>query len=334
MNAMHAMPVTPLLLGPLLASARLGRGRTLLVCCCAAALGLAVGAGDGDLASARFGTEYGGLLLGCAVAPYLARHRTSLEAALAQAREVARSTQQLILRPISRDLAGIHVCTRYHCAAAESAVGGDVYDAAATPYGLRVLVGDVRGHGLEALRLSAATVAAFRELAYTTPDLPALVTDLDKRLAPQLEAEDFVTAVLAEFAPGEVRLVNCGHPAPVRAGRSVELLEPLAPAPPLGLHPDPRQYRVRLQPGDRLLLYTDGLTEARSPDGTPFPLLPEAARALREPLPDDALDHLYARLVAHTGARPADDLALVLCQPSQASAPVTAVTHSHRSGCS
>ncbi|ALV35982.1 hypothetical protein AS200_30980 [Streptomyces sp. CdTB01] len=248
MNAMHAMPVTPLLLGPLLASARLGRGRTLLVCCCAAALGLAMGAGDGDLASARFGTEYGVLLLGCAVAPYLARHRTSLEAALAQAREVARSTQQLILRPISRDLAGIHVCTRYHCAAAESAVGGDVYDAAATPYGLRVLVGDVRGHGLEALRLSAATVAAFRELAYTTPDLPALVTDLDKRLAPQLEAEDFVTAVLAEFAPGEVRLVNCGHPAPVRAGRSVELLEPLAPVTPLGLNPDPRQYRVRLQP--------------------------------------------------------------------------------------
>ncbi|MFE7858323.1 hypothetical protein [Streptomyces sp. NPDC057403] len=110
MNAMHAMPVTPLLLGPLMASVRLGRGRTLLACCCAAALGLAVGAGD--LASARFGAEYGGLLPGCAVAPYLAQHRTSLEAALARARAVARSTQQLILRPISRDLAGIHVCTR------------------------------------------------------------------------------------------------------------------------------------------------------------------------------------------------------------------------------
>ncbi|WP_458243492.1 PP2C family protein-serine/threonine phosphatase [Streptomyces sp. MAI_2237] len=187
MNAMHAMPVTPLLLGPLLASVRLDRGRTLLVCCCAAALGPVMGAGAGDLASARFGTEYGGLLLGCAIAAYLARHRTSLEAALAQAREVAHRTQQLILRPISRDLDGIHVCTRYHCAAAESAVGGDVYEAAATPYGLRVLVGDVRGHGLEALRLSAATVAAFRELAYTTPDLPALVTDLDQRPAPQLD---------------------------------------------------------------------------------------------------------------------------------------------------
>ncbi|MFG2792666.1 PP2C family protein-serine/threonine phosphatase [Streptomyces sp. NPDC048419] len=250
----------------------------------------------------------------------------ALEAALAQAREVARSTQHLILRPLSRDLAGTHVCTRYHCAGAESAIGGDLYDVAVTPYGLRILVGDVRGHGMEALRLTAATIAAFRELAYTAPDLPTLVTHLDKRLAPELDAEDFVTAVLAEFAPGEVRLVNCGHPAPLRAGQRVELLEPHAAATPLGLHPDPRQHRFHLQPGDRLLLYTDGLTDARSPDGTPFPLLPEATGALREPLPDDALDSLYDRVVAHAGVRRTDDLALVLCQPAETPARIMSAT--------
>ncbi|MFJ9536866.1 PP2C family protein-serine/threonine phosphatase [Streptomyces sp. NPDC101225] len=250
----------------------------------------------------------------------------ALEAALAQARDVARSTQHLILRPLSRDLAGTHVCTRYHCAGSESAIGGDLYDVAVTPYGLRLLVGDVRGHGLEALRLTAATIAAFRELAYTAPDLPTLVTHLDRRLAPELEPEDFVTAVLAEFAPGEVRLVNCGHPAPLRAGQRVELLEPRVPVPPLGLDPDPRQYRFHLQPGDRLLLYTDGLTDARSADGTPFPFLPEVTRALREPLPDDALDSLYARVVAHAGVRRADDLALVLCQPAEAPARIMTVT--------
>jgi serine phosphatase RsbU (regulator of sigma subunit) len=90
----------------------------------------------------------------------------------------------------------------------------------------------------------------------------------------------------------------------------------------LGLHPDPHQYRVRLQPGDRLLLYTDGLTEARAPDDTPFALLTECATALDEPIPDAALHTLYDRLLAHTGGALTDDLALVLCQPTEVVAPV------------
>jgi serine phosphatase RsbU (regulator of sigma subunit) len=90
----------------------------------------------------------------------------------------------------------------------------------------------------------------------------------------------------------------------------------------LGLHPEPHQYRVRLQPGDRLLLYTDGLTESRAPDGTPFALLTESATALGEPTPDAALHALYDRLLAHTGGPPTDDLALVLCQPTGVTAPV------------
>jgi serine phosphatase RsbU (regulator of sigma subunit) len=310
------------LLGPFLACLWLSVRRTRLVSSLSAALGLTLGMAGNTLLSTGFAVQYGALLLGCALGPYAARRRTALQSAVTEARELTRRTQQLILRPLSRNLAGTHVCTRYHCAGTESGIGGDLYDVAVSPYGLRVLVGDVRGHGTQALRLTAATITVFRELAYTAPDLPALVTDLDKRLTPELDTEDFVTAVVAEFADGEVRLVNCGHPAPLRAGHRVELLEPGTPVTPLGLRPDPRQYRFRLQPGERLLLYTDGLTEARATDGTPFPLLTEAAGALRELLPDDALESLYARLVAHTGARPDDDLALVLCQPSTAAVAV------------
>ncbi|WP_406329545.1 PP2C family protein-serine/threonine phosphatase [Streptomyces sp. NBC_00203] len=311
-----------LLIGPLLACVRLGVRHTVLVCCWSAVLGLAMGLGDGTVRTFAFGVHWSGLLLGCALTVYAARQRERLVAALAQAREVARITQEAILRPISRTLGGTQVSTRYHCAARESTVGGDLYDVAVTPYGLRVLVGDVRGHGLDALRLTADTIAGFRELAYTAPDLTTLVGSLDARLTPELGPEDFVTAVLAEFAPGEVRLVNCGHPAPLRSGHRIELLEPLVPTPPLGLRPVPRQYRVRLQPGDRLLLYTDGLTEARDPEGAPFPLLGEAALALREPLPDEALHALYTRLINHTGTALADDLALVLCQPVETTVPV------------
>jgi hypothetical protein len=313
--------ITLLLIGPLLACARLGVRHTVLVCCWSAALGLAIGLGNDAVPSTGFGVRFGGLLVGCVLTVYAARQRDRLRDRLARAREVARVTQTAILRPISRTFDGTLVCTRYHSASHESAVGGDLYDVAMTPYGLRVLVGDVRGHGVEALRLSAGTLTAFRELAYTTPDLTTLAVDLDARITPELGPEDFVTAVLAEFAPGEVRLVNCGHPPPLRSGHRIELLEPLVPTPPLGLGPDPSQYRVRLQPGDRLLLYTDGLTDARDPQGAPFPLLGEAALALREPLPDDALRALHARLLAHTGTALADDLALVLCQPTEATVP-------------
>ncbi|MFC9846294.1 PP2C family protein-serine/threonine phosphatase [Streptomyces sp. NPDC060223] len=313
--------ITLLLIGPLLACVRFGVRHTVVVCCWSAALGLAMGIGDGAVPGFEFGLRWIGLLLGCALTVYAARQRERLTMTLAQAREVARITQEAILRPISRTLDGTQVCTRYHSAARESTVGGDLYDVAVTPYGLRVLIGDVRGHGLDAVRLTADTIAAFRELAYTAPTLTVLVSALDTRLAPELGPEDFVTAVFAEFAPGEVRLVNCGHPPPLRSGHRVEFLEPAVPTPPLGLRPEPRQYRVRLQPGDRLLLYTDGLTEARDTEGTPFPLLGEAALALREPLPEEALDTLYSRLTAHTGTEPTDDLALVLLQPTAATIP-------------
>ncbi|MFF3306651.1 PP2C family protein-serine/threonine phosphatase [Streptomyces sp. NPDC002952] len=312
--------ITMLLIAPLTACVRLGPRSTLLVCCCSATLGLVMGLAE-EVPPLELTVRWSGLVLGCALTVYAARQRELLDRMLVQAREVARVTQEAILRPISKNLDGTQVCTRYHCAALESTVGGDLYDVAMTRYGLRVLVGDVRGHGLDALRLTADTITGFRELAYTAPDLTVLAEGLDARLAPELGPEDFVTAVFAEFAPGEVRLVNCGHPAPLRSGDRVELLEPGVPSTPLGLAPETRQYRVRLQPGDRLLLCTDGLTEARDPDGNAFPLLGEAALALREPLPDDALHALYTRLTTHTGGAPDDDLALVLCQPLESTVP-------------
>ncbi|MFJ9897408.1 PP2C family protein-serine/threonine phosphatase [Streptomyces sp. NPDC091280] len=313
----RVQPVLPLLaLGPLMAATFLGARRTLLVCCWTVLLALAAGLGSDAQLNAGFAVRWGALLVGCACGVYAARRHGRLRARLAEAREVARITQEAILRPVSRTLSGTQVSTRYHCAHPESSVGGDLYDLAVTPYGLRVLVGDARGHGLDALRTAADTLVGFRELASTAPDLTTLAKALDARLAPGLGPEDFVTAVLAEFGPGEVRLVNCGHPAPLRSGQRLELLEPRVPALPLGLCPDPQQYRVRLQPGDRLLLYTDGLTESRALDGTPFALLTECATALSEPTPDAALHALYERLLAHTGGPPTDDLALVLCQPT------------------
>ncbi|GGZ27316.1 PP2C family protein-serine/threonine phosphatase [Streptomyces poonensis] len=194
--------------------------------------------------------------------------------------------------------------------------GGDVCDAVLTPAGPRLILCDVKGHGPDAAALAAAVRAFFRHTAATEADPVRVVRTLDARLSPALGTEDFVTCLLADLRPDEVRLVNCGHPPPLRAGRRLRPLAPPDPSPPLGLAPDPKLQRAPLLPDERLLLHTDGLTEARNHDGAFFPLDRNVLAALNAPTLNQALDRLLDLLHRHTG-RPttADDLTLILMQP-------------------
>lgn len=306
-----------LVLGPLLGCARLGARGTAVAALGALLLAVALAAG----VHARDTRDVDFVLpltvaAGGALCVRMAHARSVRADELRRLTEVAQVAQRAVVRPIDTEIGGMAVVARCHSAARHALVGGDLYDLAHTPFGLRLLLGDVRGQGLEAVRLAAATLATFRDLAYTTPGLPALVSELDARIGPQLGAEDFITVVLAEFAPGEVRLVNCGHHPPIRIGLRMEPLAPAHPSPPLGLRPQPVQQRASLSPDQRLLLYTDGLVEARNRDGTMFALDEQARRALTgSPLPD-ALGALYDNLLAHAGSPLRDDLALVLCEPT------------------
>lgn len=193
--------------------------------------------------------------------------------------------------------------------------GGDVHDTVLTPAGPRIVVADVKGHGPGAAPLAALFLAAFRDTAVTEDDPVRLARVLDARLRPHLGEEDFVTLLLADFHADEVRLVNCGHPAPLRVGHRLTPLTPPRPSPPLGLGPDPRLQRAGLLPDQRLLLHTDGLTDARAADGTCFPLDRRALAALRAPTVDQGLDQLMDLLHRHTGrTAQADDLTAILVQ--------------------
>ena len=130
-----------------------------------------------------------------------------------------------------------------------------------------------------------------------------------------LDTEEFVTAVFVDIEhDGRFHVVSCGHPAPVLLSRQgdIETVE-LDFSPPLGLGlgVDPVTARGKLDRGDRLLLFTDGLIEARSPVGEfidPAPFLPEVARASF----GTALDGLLASLRRAAGHRLDDDIALLL----------------------
>ncbi|MGH4028578.1 PP2C family protein-serine/threonine phosphatase [Actinomycetota bacterium Odt1-20B] len=256
---------------------------------------------------------------------------TSATAAALAAADVTAPAAPVPPAPLDLHIGRHRIATRYLSASPDAVLGGDLFDIVDSPYGLRVIVGDARGHGAVAVRLAAATVAAFRTLAPGTPRLPDLAARVDAAIGSRLGAEDFVTVVLAEFAPGEVRLVNCGHPAPLRLGARFEALEPAEPVPPLGLHPVPRQQRYRLAAGERLLLYTDGLSEARDAQGVMFPLDARVRKALGGPLLHDCLDALHTLVAAHTAGPLTDDLALLICEPR--AAPVDVPCPPPEAGC-
>ncbi|MCX5203174.1 serine/threonine-protein phosphatase [Streptomyces sp. NBC_00237] len=303
-----------LLLGPVLAGIRLGPRPTAAVTFWSVALSAAIYVSRGG-APLPDTVLFCLVQLGCGGAAVCgAYRRATLEAEVLRA---VRQSQNAVLRPLALEVGGVGITSRHH-AVDRSGLSGDLYDLAHSPYGLRVVIGDVRGHGPEAALLCAATVCAFRDGAYTTPALVDLATYLDARINPALGAEDFVTVVLAEFAQGEVRLVNCGHPAPLRVGRRAEPLPPRQHSPPLGLNPVPGLQRVRLGAGQRLLLYTDGLSEARDAEGTMLALDEAVRQALCQPLLGDSLDALVSLVTAHTGGVLQDDLALVICEPRAA----------------
>ena len=227
---------------------------------------------------------------------------------------VAEAAQHAILAPPPARLGPVRLAARYASAAADALVGGDLYEHVRRPGAVRLLIGDVRGKGLEAVRTATVVLGAFRDAAADLDDLQAVARQMDRRLRPYLDVEDFVTALLAEVRDdGSFTVASCGHPPPLHvAGGEVHPVE-LVPSVPLGLGSTPALTLGRLQPGDRLLLYTDGILEARDPQDRFLDLM-----GLVQPLTtgqlDDAVDAVLAGLRAAVGGELGDDLALLIAE--------------------
>ncbi|MEV0620970.1 PP2C family protein-serine/threonine phosphatase [Nonomuraea sp. NPDC050404] len=321
-----------LLAGPMLAAHLLGVRATAVAAATALAMALLVPAMDDGselphhLVRALIVVTGG--LWALVTARTHARHHADLK-------RMTRIAEWAMIPALPSELGGVNLAAHTRSSADSARIGGDLHDAVATPTGLRLIIGDVKGHGLDAAHLSASVLAAFRRTAATAPDLAALALDLDAGIAPVLEPEDFVTVLLAEFVPGGVLLVNCGHPAPVRIDARLRALRPPRPCRPLGLSPDPYVWRVRLLPSDRLLLYTDGLTEARDCEGSELPFDERLHAALTQPTLEESLHDLLGLLRRHTEGScttVVDDLTLILAQPapvrkSPVAAPVSEDRH-------
>jgi serine phosphatase RsbU (regulator of sigma subunit) len=249
------------------------------------------------------------------------REQTAL---LTDVTAIADAAQLAILAPLPDRIGPVLLSARYVSAAEEAHVGGDLYEVVPALDRIRLLIGDVRGKGLPAVRTATVVLGEFRSAATQEPDLHALAKRLDQQLRPWLDSEeDFVTACLLDIAPdGSFEAVSCGHPPPFHI--SGDRWEPLSlePAPPLGIGVSPTPERGQLRAGDRLLLYTDGLLEARTPQRQFFDPNALQVVAVRDPF-DQVLDAILRRLRAGTSQHLQDDLALLLVgyDPSHALMP-------------
>jgi len=202
-------------------------------------------------------------------------------------------------------------------------VGGDSFDYAVDGDRARFAVFDAMGHGLDAGLLATVAVAAYRNSRRQGLELPDTVRVIDEAVGATFGPERFVTGVLADLDLNSGRLswYSAGHPAPLllRAGRVVKTLSS-DPGLPLGLgwsgkaEPTPEQ----LEPGDRLLLYTDGVVEARSPSGEFFGAarLADVARrqeADRRPVPETMRRVMHA-ILEHQAGELQDDATAMLVE--------------------
>ena len=201
-------------------------------------------------------------------------------------------------------------------------VGGDSFDYAVNGDDADLAVIDAVGHGLPAALLAGVAISAYRHGRRTGLDLPDIAAAVDDAISGQVGGSQFATAVLVrlDLATGELRWINAGHPEPlILRGSSLVELPHRPPARPLGLLAGRPQVRAtRMEPGDRLLLYTDGITEARSPAGDFFGERRladhiSAAAASGDPTPE-TVRRLLAGVLAHQGGQLQDDASVVVLE--------------------
>lgn len=280
-------------------------------------VGFRVGA-DGTFWDFVFGIGFAVLACALGVAACAARIRHATE--MARLRSAAVTLQRQILRPLPVGTDHVIAHGLYEPIEEDRFVGGDIYEVVESPYGTRVIIGDVQGKGLAAIGAGFAAIAAFREAAIREPTLTGVVEALEAAVvrhnvfsAQTGEAERFVTALVLGFDEGgRVEAVNCGHLPPrlLHDGRSsaVTLHRTYVP---LGLAGLSRETRTAesfdLPPGATLLVVTDGVTEAR--DAGAFYPLDERIGAWAGHGPRELLDALHVDLEDFSGGVRRDDVA-------------------------
>jgi serine phosphatase RsbU (regulator of sigma subunit)/anti-sigma regulatory factor (Ser/Thr protein kinase) len=237
--------------------------------------------------------------------------------------EVAKLIQQNFLPKQLPELTGWQVAAYYRPA---REVGGDFYDVIPLPEGkVGFVIGDVTDKGVPAALVMAATRSVLRASAQRLVEPGEVLERVNEHLCPDMPEKMFVTCLYGVLDPesGHFRFANAGHDLPyVKTAEGSEELR--ARGMPLGLMPGMRyeEKETVLQPGDSLLLHSDGVVEAHDPNGDMFGF-PRLKQAVADyPGGGELIDRVLADLHAHLGpgAEQEDDITMVTLQRSPGAA--------------
>jgi PAS domain S-box-containing protein len=200
--------------------------------------------------------------------------RAHAQRAERRARQIATTLQRSLLPPLLPDVPNLEIAAAFQPAGEGIEVGGDFYDVFATADGRwAAVIGDVCGKGSGAAAVTALARYTLRAAAMREHSPSATLRLLNQALLARTEEPRIISTAYLLIAPeadgAELSLALAGHPPPLllRADGEVELVEP--PGILLGVVKDPAfsDHRLRLHPGDAIILYTDGVTDAFTPQG-------------------------------------------------------------------
>ena len=200
-------------------------------------------------------------------------------------------------------------------------IAGDAFDYAVGGELLDFAIIDGMGHGIGSTLLTGLAIGAYRHARRRGASITDMHTAIDEALTSNYDDDSFATGVIGQlaFSTGRLEWSSAGHPPPLLLrGRKVVAELENEPVLPFGLRGTPRLGQADLEPGDTVLLYTDGVTEARGADGELFGLdrlidLLEQEAASERP-PEEMLRRLVRALLEHEPEGLRDDATLLLVQ--------------------
>ncbi|MEX2557890.1 MAG: SpoIIE family protein phosphatase [Actinomycetota bacterium] len=238
---------------------------------------------------------------------------------------VARTLQRSLLPPHLPQIPGVELAARYHAAGEGSEVGGDFYDVFRTGKDdWAILIGDVCGKGADAAALTALARYTVRAAAMQARKPSRVLTQLNEALVTAAVPEHgldlrFCTVAYTRLRPMDigVRVTSTagGHPPPYILRRDGRVETACRTGTLIGVLPeiDLTDHSTELQPGDALILYTDGVTEARGPSGdfgeAAFQELVSTCAGLDA---SSIAERIESTVLEFQGGEPRDDIALIV----------------------